>query len=108
MDGHERLFDDRTPGVEEREPTASILSYTAGLRGEHEYEEELMRAGAPASRSAAESARARGQVAAAAGRELRYDTTAVAAQSQLARERSQLLRERAEKLRDRRAARSAK
>ena len=31
MDGHERLFDDRTPGVEEREPTASILSYTAGL-----------------------------------------------------------------------------
>ena len=31
MDGHERLFDDRTPGVEEREPTASVLSYTAGL-----------------------------------------------------------------------------
>jgi cytochrome o ubiquinol oxidase subunit IV len=31
MDGHEHVFDDRTPGVEEREPTASILSYTAGL-----------------------------------------------------------------------------
>jgi cytochrome o ubiquinol oxidase subunit IV len=31
MDGQERVFDDRTPGVEEREPTASILSYTAGL-----------------------------------------------------------------------------
>jgi cytochrome o ubiquinol oxidase operon protein cyoD len=31
MDGHERIFDDRTPGVEEREPTASYLSYTAGL-----------------------------------------------------------------------------
>jgi cytochrome o ubiquinol oxidase subunit IV len=30
-DSHERLFDDRSPGVEEREPTASILSYTAGL-----------------------------------------------------------------------------
>ena len=31
MDGSERVFDDRTPGVEEREPTASVLSYTAGL-----------------------------------------------------------------------------
>ena len=26
-----RLFHDRTPGVEEQEPTASYLSYTAGL-----------------------------------------------------------------------------
>ena len=31
MDGHGHVFDDRTPGVEEREPTASVLSYTAGL-----------------------------------------------------------------------------
>lgn len=31
MDGHEHLFDDRTPGVEEHEPTASYLSYTVGL-----------------------------------------------------------------------------
>ena len=31
MDGHDHVFDDRTPGVEEHEPTASILSYTAGL-----------------------------------------------------------------------------
>ena len=31
MDGHEHLLGDRTPGVEEREPTASVLSYTAGL-----------------------------------------------------------------------------
>src|SRR5499433_1664056 len=31
MDGHEHVFDDRTPGVEEHEPTASYLSYTAGL-----------------------------------------------------------------------------
>jgi cytochrome o ubiquinol oxidase operon protein cyoD len=30
-DVHEHLFDDRTPGVEEHEPTASYLSYTAGL-----------------------------------------------------------------------------
>ena len=30
-DGHDRVFDDRTPGVEEHEPTASYLSYTAGL-----------------------------------------------------------------------------
>ena len=30
-DGHDRAFDDRTPGVEEYEPTASVLSYTAGL-----------------------------------------------------------------------------
>jgi cytochrome o ubiquinol oxidase subunit IV len=30
-DGHERFYDDRTPGVEEHEPTASYLSYTAGL-----------------------------------------------------------------------------
>jgi cytochrome o ubiquinol oxidase subunit IV len=30
-DGHEYLYDDRTPGVEEHEPTASYLSYTAGL-----------------------------------------------------------------------------
>jgi cytochrome o ubiquinol oxidase subunit IV len=30
-DGHEHLYDDRTPGVEEHEPTASYLSYTAGL-----------------------------------------------------------------------------
>ena len=31
MNGHERVFEDRTPGVEEYEPTASVLSYTAGL-----------------------------------------------------------------------------
>jgi cytochrome o ubiquinol oxidase operon protein cyoD len=31
MDGHDNIFDDRTPGVEEHEPTASYLSYTAGL-----------------------------------------------------------------------------
>src|ERR1700744_2076833 len=31
MDTHEPVFDDRTPGVEEFEPTASYLSYTAGL-----------------------------------------------------------------------------
>ena len=31
MHGHEHVFDDRTPGVEEHEPTASVLSYTAGL-----------------------------------------------------------------------------
>jgi cytochrome o ubiquinol oxidase subunit IV len=30
-DSHERVYDDRTPGVEEHEPTASYLSYTAGL-----------------------------------------------------------------------------
>ena len=30
-DGHEHLFHDRTPGVEEYEPTANYLSYTAGL-----------------------------------------------------------------------------
>ncbi len=30
-DGHEHLYEDRTPGVEEHEPTASYLSYTAGL-----------------------------------------------------------------------------
>jgi len=27
----DRLFEDRTPGVEEHEPTATYLSYTAGL-----------------------------------------------------------------------------
>jgi cytochrome o ubiquinol oxidase subunit IV len=31
MDAHERMFDDRNPGVEEHEPTASYLSYTVGL-----------------------------------------------------------------------------
>ena len=31
IEGHDRVFDDRTPGVEEYEPTASYLSYTAGL-----------------------------------------------------------------------------
>jgi cytochrome o ubiquinol oxidase operon protein cyoD len=31
MDGRERVFDDRTPGVEEFEPTANYLSYTVGL-----------------------------------------------------------------------------
>ena len=31
MDARDRLFDDRTPGVEEHEHTASYLSYTAGL-----------------------------------------------------------------------------
>jgi cytochrome o ubiquinol oxidase subunit IV len=30
-DGHEHGYDDRTPGVEEHERTASYLSYTAGL-----------------------------------------------------------------------------
>ena len=31
MNGHDHVFDDRTPGVEEHEPTASYLSYTVGL-----------------------------------------------------------------------------
>ena len=31
MDGDDRVFDDRTPGVEEYEDTASYVSYTAGL-----------------------------------------------------------------------------
>jgi len=31
MDRHEHVFDDRTPGVEEHEPTASYLSYSVGL-----------------------------------------------------------------------------
>src|SRR5215467_2659733 len=31
MDGDDRVFDDRTPGVEHEESTANILSYTAGL-----------------------------------------------------------------------------
>jgi cytochrome o ubiquinol oxidase operon protein cyoD len=31
MDGHEHVFDDRTPGVEHEESTANFLSYTAGL-----------------------------------------------------------------------------
>jgi cytochrome o ubiquinol oxidase subunit IV len=30
-DSHEHVYDDRTPGVEEHEPTASYLSYTTGL-----------------------------------------------------------------------------
>jgi cytochrome o ubiquinol oxidase subunit IV len=29
--GHDHVFDDRSPGVEEYEPSASYLSYTAGL-----------------------------------------------------------------------------
>jgi cytochrome o ubiquinol oxidase subunit IV len=31
MDGDDRLFDDRTPGVEHQESTANFPSYTAGL-----------------------------------------------------------------------------
>ena len=31
MAGHDRVFDDRTPGVEEHEPSASYLSYTVGF-----------------------------------------------------------------------------
>jgi cytochrome o ubiquinol oxidase operon protein cyoD len=31
MDGQDRLFDDRTPGVEHEESTANFLSYTSGL-----------------------------------------------------------------------------
>ena len=31
MDRDEHVFDDRTPGVEEHEPSASYLSYTVGL-----------------------------------------------------------------------------
>jgi cytochrome o ubiquinol oxidase subunit IV len=31
MDGDNRPFEDRTPGVEEHEHTASVLSYTVGL-----------------------------------------------------------------------------
>ena len=31
MSNPEHVFDDRTPGVEEREPTASYLTYTVGL-----------------------------------------------------------------------------
>ena len=31
MDGQDRVFDDRTPGVEHEESTANFLSYTAGL-----------------------------------------------------------------------------
>ena len=31
MVGNDRVFDDRTPGVEHEESTANVLSYTAGL-----------------------------------------------------------------------------
>jgi len=31
MGGQDRVFDDRTPGVEHEESTANVLSYTAGL-----------------------------------------------------------------------------
>jgi cytochrome o ubiquinol oxidase subunit IV len=31
MDASDRLFDDRTPGVEEHEPTASYVTYTVGV-----------------------------------------------------------------------------
>jgi cytochrome o ubiquinol oxidase subunit IV len=31
MNGPKSVFDDRTPGVEEHEPTASYLSYTVGV-----------------------------------------------------------------------------
>ncbi len=31
MHGRDRVFDDRTPGVEHEESTANVLSYTAGL-----------------------------------------------------------------------------
>src|SRR5271168_3291547 len=31
MDGDDRVFDDRTPGVEDQESTANVLSYTVGL-----------------------------------------------------------------------------
>jgi len=31
MDGDDRVFDDRTPGVEHEESMANFLSYTAGL-----------------------------------------------------------------------------
>ena len=31
MNGHDQVLDDRSPGVEEGEPTASYLSYTAGV-----------------------------------------------------------------------------
>ena len=31
MDGNKRLLADRTPGVEEHESTASVLSYTVGV-----------------------------------------------------------------------------
>lgn len=31
MEGDDRLLEDRTPGVEQYESTASVLSYTAGL-----------------------------------------------------------------------------
>ena len=31
MDGDDRLLEDRTPGVEQHESTANVLSYTVGL-----------------------------------------------------------------------------
>jgi cytochrome o ubiquinol oxidase operon protein cyoD len=31
MDGYERVFDDRSPGVEHQESTANFLTYTVGL-----------------------------------------------------------------------------
>ena len=31
MDGDARLFDDRSPGVEQQESSANFLSYTVGL-----------------------------------------------------------------------------
>ena len=31
MDSHDHVFDDRTPGVEDKEETASYLSYTVGV-----------------------------------------------------------------------------
>ena len=46
MDGPEHVFDDRTPGVEEHEPTASYLSYYGGAGAGDPDDDRLFRCGA--------------------------------------------------------------
>lgn len=86
-----------------REATLARLSYTAGRRGELEYERALLAVGAPSgTRRAAEreraEARARGTADAAV--EAGSDASAVIAQSDLVRTRSMTIRAESERLRE--------
>jgi len=93
-----------------REATLARLSYTAGRRGEPEYEHALVGAGAPHT-DRIETGRDRTELqvhtAADIASESGLDAAAVTAQAELVRTRSQRLREDSERMRHERASRKA-
>jgi hypothetical protein len=97
------------PSLVIREAALARLAYTAGRRGEEEYDFALVGAGAPAAREAdlgqVELARLRMESTARVASEQSLDALAVSAQSEQVRKRARVVRAQSARLRQERLER---